>query len=114
MKHQPQVSPGSKDFMMGCLVLWKCFVACLFLELSQQPTWPHSRHNRRCTQGSPIFKHSSQPCGVFGFTGLIWLRWVHAAILFSWLEIKPHRGHSPVPRGDSTPAKLASLRFVPT
>src|SRR5204862_4577287 len=47
--------------MIGCFVLWKCFVACLFFESSQQPTWPQVRHRRRCTQVSPIFRHSSQP-----------------------------------------------------
>src|SRR5947209_18499887 len=46
---------------MGWLVAWKCLVACLFLEESQQPTWPHSRHRRRCTHVSPVFKQSSQP-----------------------------------------------------
>ena len=30
-------------------------------EPSQQPTWPQLRHNRRCSHGEPIFKHSSQP-----------------------------------------------------
>ncbi len=39
----------------------KCFVACLFLEESQQPTWPQVKHIRRCTQVSPVFKQSSQP-----------------------------------------------------
>ena len=47
---------------MGCLVCWKCFVACLFFEESQQPTWPHSMQSRRWTQVSPIFTHSSQTC----------------------------------------------------
>ena len=52
---------------MGCLVAWKCFVACLFFELSQHPTCPQIRHMRRCTQVSPIFRHSSQPFAL-GFT----------------------------------------------
>ncbi len=43
------------------LAPWKCLVACLCGELSQQPTWPQVRQRRRCTQGEPIFKHSSQP-----------------------------------------------------
>ena len=30
--------------MSGCLLRWKCLVACLFFDESQQPTWPHSRH----------------------------------------------------------------------
>jgi len=33
-------------------------------------TWPQLKHRRRCTQLSPIFRHSSQPL-VFGFTRLI-------------------------------------------
>src|SRR5437879_12536303 len=48
--------------MIGCLVLWKCFVACLFFEESQHPTCPHSMHSRRCTQVSPIFTQSWQTC----------------------------------------------------
>src|SRR5207247_2004063 len=52
--------------MIGCFVLWKCFVACLFFDWSQQPTCPQVRQSRRWTQSSPIFKHSSQPSGVFG------------------------------------------------
>src|SRR6185437_17030907 len=46
----------------GCLLWWKCLVACLFLEESQHPTCPHSRHKRRWTQVSPIFTHASQTC----------------------------------------------------
>src|SRR5215471_9630156 len=51
---------------MGCLVEWKCLVACLFFDESQHPTWPHVIHSRKCTQRSPLFRHSSQPaeCGV--------------------------------------------------
>jgi len=40
------------------------------LEESQQPTWPQLKHSRKCTQLSPIFRHSSQPL-VFGLTRLI-------------------------------------------
>src|SRR6266853_3930084 len=75
-KHQPQFSPGSMDLMIGCLEEWKCFVACLFFDESQQPTWPHIRHSRKCTQVSPIFKQSSQPFAL-GVTSLIWSRCVH-------------------------------------
>jgi acetyl-CoA C-acetyltransferase len=32
--------------MIGCPVPWKCFVACLPGELSQQPTCPQVRHRR--------------------------------------------------------------------
>src|ERR1700744_5470882 len=77
------------DRMIGCLVLWKCFVACLFGEESQHPTCPHSMHIRKCTHVPPIFKQSSQPLAD-GFTFRIWFRWVHSmaapslsSILFS-------------------------------
>src|SRR5579864_9677799 len=64
--------------MMGCLVWWKCFVACLFFESSQQPTWPHVRHSRRCTHVSPIARHSSQPV-LFGSSVRTKFRWSHSA-----------------------------------
>ena len=60
-KHQPQDSPGSSERITGWRVAWKCLVACLFFELSQHPTCPHPRHRRRCTQVSPIARHSSHP-----------------------------------------------------
>src|SRR5580692_5276483 len=63
--------------MIGCLVLWKCFVACLFGEESQHPTCPHSMHIRRWTHVPPILKQSSQPLAD-GFTLRIWFRWVHS------------------------------------
>src|SRR5580704_2703838 len=47
--------------MMGCLVWWKCLLACLFFDESQQPTWPQIRHSRKCTQVPPISRHSLQP-----------------------------------------------------
>jgi hypothetical protein len=59
--------------MIACRVEWKCLVACLLLEESQQPTCPQDRQSRRWTQESPIFKHSSQPLDL-GRTGLISLR----------------------------------------
>src|SRR5262249_31714158 len=70
-KHQAQASPGSIERMIGCLVAWKCLVACLFFDESQQPTWPHERHMRRCTHESPVLRHSSQP-RVCGLTSWIW------------------------------------------
>src|SRR6266700_578061 len=76
MQHQRQSSPGWKDWTIGWFVAWKCLVACLFLEESQQPTCPHSRQRRRCTHVSPIFKQSSQPFAL-GVTCRIWLRCVH-------------------------------------
>lgn len=57
--------------MTGCWVWWKCLVACLFLEESQQPTCPQTRHMRRWTQRSPDLRHSSQPL-VWGRT--LWIR----------------------------------------
>ena len=58
------------------MVAWKCLVACLFFNESQQPTCPQVRQRRRCTHLSPVFRQSSQPraCGV---TSRIWLRCVH-------------------------------------
>ena len=36
---------------MGWPVVWKCFVTCLFLKLSQQPTWPQLMHSLRWDPG---------------------------------------------------------------
>src|SRR6266536_4419564 len=47
--------------MIGCDVSWKCAVACLFGELSQQPMCPQVEHMRRCTHHPSICRHSSQP-----------------------------------------------------
>src|ERR1700676_1398526 len=47
--------------MTGCPVAWKCLVACLLGESSQQPTWPQLRQIRRCSHSLPLFRHSSQP-----------------------------------------------------
>src|SRR5271169_2112938 len=69
---------GSSDRMRGCFVLWKCLVACLFLEESQHPTWPQIRHIRRWTHESPTFKHSSQPFAL-GCTFLISLTCGHSS-----------------------------------
>ena len=33
-------------------------------EESQQPTWPHVMHRRRCTQAAPMRRQSSQPCAL--------------------------------------------------
>ena len=45
----------------GKALAWKCAVACLFGESSQQPTWPQVRHMRRCSHRLPLLRHSSQP-----------------------------------------------------
>jgi hypothetical protein len=44
--HHSNVSPGSKDLMIRCLVDSKCFVACLLGDESQRPTQPHVKHRR--------------------------------------------------------------------
>src|SRR4051794_10468368 len=67
---------------MGCSVVWKCLVACLFFELSQQPMWPHSVQNRRWTHVSPISRHSTQPVPE-GFTSWTVSRWVHVSAMGS-------------------------------
>src|SRR5258706_4977500 len=80
MKHQLQSSPGSSEVMIGCRVAWKCVVACVLLELSQQPTWPQVRHRRRCTQVSLMTRHSSQP-SLFGWSVLTRFRCVHWTLM---------------------------------
>src|SRR5262249_30827983 len=52
--------------MTGCPVSWKCRVACLPTDESQQPTWPHVRHSRSSTQRAPSRRHSTHPWGVRG------------------------------------------------
>src|SRR5882762_7104172 len=47
--------------MIGWPVAWKCFVACLLGESSQQPTWPQLRQIRKCSHTLPLLRHSSQP-----------------------------------------------------
>ncbi len=70
---------------MGWLVAWKCLVACLFFEESQQPTCPHSRQRRKCTQVSPVFKQSSHPFAL-GLTWCMWSRCVHCeAKIYSFM-----------------------------
>src|SRR6202035_1080649 len=61
--------------MMGCPVAWKCLVACLLGESSQQPTWPQLRQIRRCSHTLPLFRHSSQPSAL-GVTVRMPARWV--------------------------------------
>jgi hypothetical protein len=63
--------------MIGWLLSRPCAEACLFGDESQQPTFPHVMHMRRCTQALPVFKHSSQPSIVSGnAVTLIWSRWL--------------------------------------
>src|ERR1700681_4827768 len=65
--------------MIGCPDLWKCAVACLCGELSQQPTWPHSMQSLRCTHEPPIFRQSSHPSAL-AVTSRIWSRCVQTSI----------------------------------
>src|SRR5260370_40486975 len=79
--------------MIGWLVAWKCLVACLFFESSQQPTCPHERRRRRFTQVSPIFKHSSHPLAL-GVTSRIGSRCVHVfASFYSFLMLASDSRH---------------------
>src|SRR6516165_8896396 len=52
--------------MTACPVSWKCRVACLPTDESQQPTWPHRRHSRSSTHRVPSRRHSSHASGVRG------------------------------------------------
>ena len=70
-KHQAQSSPGSIDRITGCPRAAACLLACLFLESSQQPTFPQVRHMRRCTQRSPRARQSSQARALGRRLGLI-------------------------------------------
>src|ERR1700722_18457103 len=70
--------------MIGCFVAWKCLVACRLGEESQQPTWPQVRQSRRCTQGSPVLRHSSQPSAL-GVTSRMVARWLQL-LLMGWLR----------------------------
>src|SRR3954452_10375628 len=69
--------------MIGCPAAWKCAVACLLGESSQQPTWPQLRQIRKCSHTLPLCRHSSQPSAL-GVTSRMPLRWLQPfAILFS-------------------------------
>src|SRR5205085_11250494 len=46
--HQRQDSPGSAERITSWPDSWKCAVACLSGEESQQATFPQTRHSRRC------------------------------------------------------------------
>ena len=68
------------------------WVACRPGEESQQPTCPHVRHSRRCTQRPPPARHSAQPSGGRGLTSLTCSRWVQAGIR---LLTRPRRRAAP-------------------
>src|SRR5258708_14317684 len=78
--------------MIGWSVAWKCFVACLLLLESQQPTCPQMRQIRRCTHVSPVFRQSSQPCAL-GVTSLIWSRCVQAIAIVLLLRQSTDRSY---------------------
>src|SRR5260221_1312618 len=63
------------DFSHTTAVAAKCLVACLFLELSQQPTWPQLIHSRRYIHVSPSSRHSLQTLPL-GVATSIWSRCV--------------------------------------
>src|SRR6478672_8578065 len=73
----------------GCLVRWKCLVACLFFDESQQPTWPHSRHRRRWTHVSPVLMQSSQT-SVSVDLDLICFKWLQLWAM-AFLLLRPHQ-----------------------
>ena len=60
----PVLARARASARSGCVVWWKCFVACRLGELSQQPTCPHDMHRRRWTQAAPIRRQSSHPCAL--------------------------------------------------
>src|SRR5215469_1488046 len=91
--------------MRGWEAWWKCLVACLFFDESQQPTWPHSRQSRKCTQVSPVFTQSSHTC-VSVLVNLICLRCEHCAITFLFSGL-PHESQM----CDSMPSQV---REAPT
>ena len=55
IKHHFQSSPGTCDFITGWSVSLKYFVPCFLGDESQHPTWPHSKHNHKCTQLEPNY-----------------------------------------------------------
>src|SRR6185437_7788055 len=60
-KLKNQTSPGSKLRMIGWPLRAACALACWDGEESQQPTWPHWAHRRRCTHQPPAASHSTHP-----------------------------------------------------
>src|SRR5258706_12209779 len=94
--------------MIGCLVLWKCFVACRLIESSQQPTCPHSRQSRRCTHSSPLERHSSHPSGVLGWTSRTCTRCLHCWAMPEALPLRDSiQVMTAAPAAPATPAQAA-------
>src|SRR5687767_13049862 len=95
-KQYDHSSPGSIERMIGwpADAAWR--LAWRFGELSQQPTRPHSRQMRRCTQVPPVARHSAHPSTASGSSViLIVSRWVHRAMTVVsgsvLAEGEPHR-----------------------
>src|SRR5262245_61744696 len=91
--------------MSGCCVSWKCAVACLPGELSQQPTWPQLRQTRRLTHRPWVFRHSSQPLGVRGLTLRTWSRWLQGPATSAFVVLH-HAGGAHVRLGGIVPGLL--------
>jgi hypothetical protein len=87
-KHQHQSSPGCADAMTGWSASCPCLLACRFGEESQQPTCPQVRQVRRCTQRSPVLRHSSQPSTDSGGTISIRSMWEHCAMAVEERQIR--------------------------
>src|SRR5215469_3866683 len=91
--------------MRGWEAWWKCLVACLFFDESQQPTWPHSRQSRKCTQVSPVFTQSSHTC-VSVLVNLSCFRCEHCPITFL-VSVLPHESRM----CDSAPSRARGTHF---
>src|SRR6266852_1885550 len=94
------------DRIKGCLLLWKCLVACLFFDESQHATWPHSRHIRKCTHVSTVFMQSSQT-RLSVLVNLTWLRCVHSS------AIVPSSNLAIIERRSTAPPILLHSRLWP-
>src|SRR5258708_22801200 len=65
--------------MRGWWNLWKWGGGGRCGEVSEEATWPHDTHSRRCTQRPPVLRQSSQPSPL-AVTSRTWSRWVHTGI----------------------------------
>src|ERR1700686_534023 len=95
--------------MIGWPGAWKCLVAGLLGESSQQPTCPQLRQIRRCSQTLPLFRHSSQPSAL-GVTLRMLPMWVQpfATTRSSVRGVKEHEiGATACKFGNVCPSGLA-------
>src|SRR3712207_7131427 len=74
----------------------KCAVACWPGEESQQPTWPHCAHLRRCTHQPPSSPHSTHP-GPLGDRKSTRLNSSHANISYAVFCLKKKTQHYNLP-----------------